>query len=293
MKLTPIPLGFGSDDRDHVGRKRRRALDGERALVTGGARGIGRGIAEELASEGAAVTIADLEDSASAMETVCEAIRSKGGVASYVVMDVSSVASIERGYGAVVAARGGIDILVNNAGIAHVGLFEDQDPRQIAKMIEVNLTGAMVLTRLALPSMVARDKGRLAFMASIQGIAGTPGFTVYSATKGGMVRFAEALRRELSHHHGIHITTVLPPAVKTEAFARAKTEAPKMMRWNLFPAVPVEQVAKRAVHGIIHHEARVYAGAQSALAATANRISRNFMGFILERSFSEEGARAR
>lgn len=290
MKLTPIPLGFGNDDRDRTAR-RRRPLDGERALVTGGARGIGRGIAEELAYQGAAVTIADLEGSAMAMEAVCEAIRGKGGVASYVVMDVSSVDSIERGYDAVVAARGGVDILVNNAGVAHVGLFANQDPKQIAKMMEINLTGAMILTRLAVPSMVARDKGRLAFMASIQGIAGTPGFAVYSASKGGMVRFAEALRRELLHHRGIHITTVLPPAVQTEAFARAKTEAPKMMRWGLFPAVPIEQVARRAVHGIIHGEARVYAGAQSALAATANRISRNFMGFILERSFSEEGAR--
>lgn len=271
--------------------KRRRPLEGERALITGGARGIGRGIAEELARQGASVTIADLESSASAMDACCEAIQAKGGSASYVVMDVSNPASIKRAYEGVVSARGGIDILVNNAGVAHVGLFSKQDPLQIAKMIEVNLTGAMILTRLALPGMMERDRGRIAFMASIQGIAGTPGFVVYSATKGGMVRFAEALTRELSHHRGIRITTVLPPAVKTEAFERARTEAPKMMNWSLFPAVPIEQVARHAVRGMILGEERVYAGAQSALAAMANRISKGFMGLILERSFHEEAVK--
>lgn len=292
MNLTPLP-GFGELSRREPSEPRRRKrlpLEGERALVTGGARGIGRGIAEELARQGASIVIADLEGSASAMESACEAIRATGGVASYVVVDVSDVASIQRGFEAVVSSRGGIDILVNNAGIAHVGLFAHQDPLQIAKMIEVNLTGAMVLTRLALPHMLERDKGRIAFIASIQGIAGTPGFTVYSATKGGMIRFAEALQREISHHK-VRITTVLPPAVQTEAFERAKAEAPKMMRWSLFPAVPIEQVAKRTVHGIIHGEHRVYAGTQSALAAMANRISRGFMGLILESSFHEEAAK--
>lgn len=284
MKLT-------TTNRPEERRRRRLRLEGERALVTGGARGIGRGIAEELAKEGASVILADLESSASAMESVCEAIRGQGGSASFVVMDVADVASTQRAYEAIEASRGGIDILVNNAGIAHVGLFSEQDPRQIAKMIDVNLTGAMVLTRLALPGMIERDKGRLVFVASIQGIAGTPGFVSYSATKGGMVRFAEALQRELSHHRGVHVTTVLPPAVKTEAFERAKTEKPKMMSWNLFPAVPIEQVAHRAVRGMIHRESLVYAGAQSALAAIGNRISHHFMGSVLESSFHEEGAK--
>lgn len=237
------------------------------------------------------MTIADLESSAAAMESVCESIQSTGGSASYVVMDVSKPTSIQRAYEGVVGARGGVDILVNNAGIAHAGLFAQQDPLQIAKMNEVNLTGAMVLTRLALPGMLERDKGRLCFIASIQGIAGTPGFVTYSATKAGMVRFAEALRRELAHHRGIHITTVLPPAVQTQAFEQAKAEAPTMMRWSLFPAVPVEQVAKRAVRGMIVGDPRVYAGAQSALAAMANRLSQHFMGFVLESSFHEEAAK--
>lgn len=284
MKLTPLGR-LGTHEK-----RRHRPLEGERALVTGGARGIGRGIAEELARQGASVTIADLESSVPAMESACEAIQGRGGSASFVVMDVSDVRSIERAYEGIVTARGGIDILVNNAGIAHVGLFEKQEPLQIAKMIDVNLTGAMVLTRLALPGMMERNRGRIAFMASIQGIAGTPGFVAYSATKGGMVRFAEALRRELSHHK-VSITTVLPPAVKTEAFEKAKAEAPKMMSWGLFPAVSIEQVAKRAVRGIILRESRVYGGAQSALAAMANRISHGFMGLILESSFHEEEAK--
>jgi 2-hydroxycyclohexanecarboxyl-CoA dehydrogenase len=156
-------------------------------------------------------------------------------------------------------------------------------------MISVNLTGAMVLTRHLLPSMIEQDRGYIMMVASIQGIAGTPGFVTYSATKGGLVRFAEALRRELSHHR-IVITTVLPPAVQTQAFERAQKEAPGLLSWSLFPAVPVEQVAKRAVRGMVLGTPTVYAGAQSALAAAANRVSHGLLGFILEHSFHEDRA---
>jgi short-subunit dehydrogenase len=156
-------------------------------------------------------------------------------------------------------------------------------------MIAVNLTGAMLLSRLVLPGMMDRNHGRLLFVASIQGIAGTPGFVSYSATKGGMLRFTEALGRELVHHP-IRITTVLPPTVQTEAFRRAKEEASGMMRWNLFPPIPIDQVARRAVRGMLAGEPLVYAGAESALAAMVNRVSRGLMGFILERSFQEQEA---
>lgn len=287
--VTPIRREAQRKEPKKQRKQRARALEGERAIVTGAARGIGRGIAVELARQGANVTIADLESTIPAMENACEAIQRMGGKASYVVMDVSDLDGMRHAVDAVVATKGGVDILVNNAGIAHVGAFAKQDPASIAKLVQINLTGTMVLTRLVLPGMLERGRGRIAFVASIQGVAGTPGFVTYSATKGGMIRFAEALEREVGSH-GIRVTTVLPPAVKTEAFARAKAEAPKMMSWGLFPPVPIEQVASRAVRGIVLKQPRVYAGAQSALAAAANRVSQSLMGFILRSSFHEPAA---
>jgi short-subunit dehydrogenase len=273
--------------RDNV--RGRQPLEGERALITGGARGIGLGIAEQLARRGAEVVLADLPSAELAMARACDEFTRRGQVAAYVPMDVGDVHSIERAMATVRTEHGHIDILVNNAGTAFVGLFAQQDPESVARMVAVNLTGAMVLTRLVLPGMLERNHGRLLFVGSIQGIAGTPGFVTYSATKGGMIRFAEALQRELMNH-AITVTTVLPPAVQTQAFREARQQAPNLLKWALFPPVPVEQVARRAVRGLILGESRVYAGTQSALAAIANRVSQGLMGFVLARAFREEGA---
>jgi short-subunit dehydrogenase len=267
----------------------RLPLEGERALITGGARGIGLGIAEQLARRGAEVVLADLPSAELGLARASDEFTRRGQVAAYVTMDVADLGSVERALAVVRTEHGPIDILVNNAGIAHVGLFADQDPNSIARLVAVNLTGAMMITRLMLPGMLERNHGRIMFVASIQGIAGTPGFVTYSATKGGMIRFAEALQREVVNH-AISVTTVLPPAVETQAFREAKEQAPNLLKWAFFPPVPVEQVARRAVRGLVLGESRVYAGKQSALAAIANRVSQGLMGFVLVRSFREEGA---
>ena len=276
--------------REHRGRHARGLpLAGERALVTGGARGSGRGSAAARAARGADGVSADLPAAEPAMAATRDELVRRGGAASYVIMDVSDVRSIERAVGQVSVERGPIDVLVNNAGIAYAGLFTKQEPEAIARMVSVNLVGAMVLTRYILPGMLERDHGRLLFVSSIQGIAGTPGFVTYSATKGGLIRFAEALSREVRHHR-ISVTTVIPPAVRTDAFERAKTEAARMMRWSMFPPIPIEQVARRAVGGMLEGAPYVYAGTQSALAALGNRVSQALMGFVLGQAFREEAA---
>src|SRR5262249_47822770 len=98
-------------------RHRMRPLEGERAIVTGGARGIGRGLAEELSANGAEVVIADLASTEAAMALACDEIARRGGHASYVAMDLGDIQSIANGVEQVMSDHRKVDILVNNAGI--------------------------------------------------------------------------------------------------------------------------------------------------------------------------------
>ena len=83
---------------------------------------------------------------------------------------------------------------------------------------------------------------------------------------------------------------MLPPAVQTAAFQHAQQQAPNLLNWKLFPPIPVEQVARRAVRGMLLGQRQVFAGAQSAFAMVANRVSQAMMGFILTHSFDEKAA---
>ncbi|MGH9100597.1 MAG: SDR family NAD(P)-dependent oxidoreductase, partial [Acidimicrobiales bacterium] len=167
---------------------------------------------------------------------------------------------------------GPIGVLVNNAGVASAGFFPDEEPRKIAKALAVDLAGAICLTRMVLPSMIATGWGRIANISSMMAVTGSPGFAVYSAAKAGLLSFSEAIERELRHLHGIRVTAVLPPSVKTQSFEDAKRHEPSMMRWGLVPPVSVQQVARRTVHGLITGRRRVYCGAQSYLASLLQRL---------------------
>jgi NAD(P)-dependent dehydrogenase (short-subunit alcohol dehydrogenase family) len=254
----------------------RLPLAGRLALVTGGGRGIGRGIALELLRAGARVVIGDLAEPE--MVETCGALAGHGSV-DWVKLDVSDADSVRRAVAAVVERHGPIEILVNNAGIGKPGLFIDDDARTIAKTIAVDLAGALFLTREVLPHMVSRGWGRIANMSSMMAFTGSPGFAVYSAAKSGILGFSEALERELRVHPQVRVTAILPPSVQTQAFADAK--GTPIMRWNLVPPVTVEQVARRTVHGIISGRRRVYCAAQSYLASLAQRLTPFVMDMVL------------
>jgi 3-oxoacyl-[acyl-carrier protein] reductase len=212
------------------------------------------------------------------MVKACDALSPHGAV-DWVKLDVSSADSVRDGVAAIVIKHGPIDILVNNAGIGKPGLFIEEDAKTIAKTIAIDLTGALYVTREVLPQMIARGWGRIANMSSMMAFTGSPGFAVYSAAKSGVLGFSEAIERELRQYPNLRVTAILPPSVRTQAFADAK-QTP-IMRWNLVPPVSVEQVARRTVHGIISGRRRVYCAAQSYLASLAQRISPFVMDLIL------------
>jgi 2-dehydro-3-deoxy-L-rhamnonate dehydrogenase (NAD+) len=258
--------------------RRHRPFEGRLALVTGGAGGIGRGIAVELLKAGARVVIGDIADRAMA-ETVRD-LAPLGPIHS-VRLDVSSHELIREGIDEVTRDHGPIEILVNNAGIAGPGFFAEEDPRRISKELAIDLVAPICLTHHVLPQMLRAGWGRIANISSMMAFTGAPGFAVYSAAKSGVHAFSTAIERETRRTHGVHVTSVLPPSVKTQSFADAKRAQATMMRWSLVPPVSVEQVARRTVRGLIHGHRRVYCGPQSYLASLLQRLFPWLMDWVM------------
>jgi len=186
------------------------ALDGAVACVTGGARGIGRATAAELAGRGARVWIGDLdgEEAANAAKELC-------GHVQAAPLDVTDRRSFAGFLAAVEEAAGPPDVLVNNAGIMPLGAFLEEDEATSARTIAVNLVGVVNGMRLALPGMVERGRGHVANVASMMAKVPVPGAAVYTATKHAVLGLTDTVRHEISGS-GVTLSTVLPAIVRTE-----------------------------------------------------------------------------
>jgi D-sorbitol dehydrogenase (acceptor) len=185
-----------------------KRLEGRTALVTGGARGIGRAICEAYAREGAKVAVADLS-SADATETAAAI----GGMA--VEMDVTNLASIKEGVAKVEAEFGGIDILVNNAGIFNMGKIEEITPEDYRRQYDVNVGGTIFTCQAVVPGMKARGKGGAIINFSSQaGRRGEPNITVYCSTKAAVISITQCLALELAKDN-IRVNAIAPGVVDT------------------------------------------------------------------------------
>jgi 3-oxoacyl-[acyl-carrier protein] reductase len=194
-------------------------LNGQVAIVTGAATGIGEAIARRLAHEGATVVIADRN--LSGAERVAAAI---GGKAFSIETDVADVASILNAVESVIARTGRIDILVNNAGISGPAApIWEQTYEDWQRNIAINLTGVFVFCRAVVPHMRAQKYGRIVNIASIAGKEGNPNMTPYSATKGGVIALTKSLGKELATE-GICVNSVAPAVVKTEILEQLTPE---------------------------------------------------------------------
>ena len=189
-------------------------LSGRVALVVGGVRGIGRGIALRLAAEGARVIVADARtDGADALGL------------PFVACDISTAAGAEAAVAAAVDRFGGLDILVQNAGIYPWTLIEDTTPEEWDAVLGVNLRGCFLAARAALPAMRARGGGRMIFTSSITGPRVTsPGHGHYSASKAGINGFIRAAALEFSGY-GITVNGVEPGNILTEGMQAHRSAA--------------------------------------------------------------------
>jgi 3-oxoacyl-[acyl-carrier protein] reductase len=190
-------------------------LDGRKAVVTGGAQGIGRAIVDRLLQSGASVAIWD-RDGEQGARTAAE-LKGNRRVEA-VAVDVTNLAEIEAARDATVKALGRIDILVNNAGIAGANLRTwEYPPEEWAKVMRVNLDGQFYCCRALVPLMIAQNYGRIVNIASIAGKEGNPNAVAYSASKAGVIALTKSLGKELAHHD-IAVNCITPAAARTAIF---------------------------------------------------------------------------
>jgi 3-oxoacyl-[acyl-carrier protein] reductase len=191
------------------------------ALVTGGARGIGRAIVGRLAAEGYKVTLVDLLEEAGAA-TVAWA----GGpqACRFVRADIATSEGAEAAVQAAVEHAGALDVLVNNAGITRDGLLLRMSDEDWDRVIAVNLTGTFRMTRAAARRLLKSPRGRIINIASVVGLMGNAGQANYAASKGGVIAFTKAVAKELAGR-GVTVNAVAPGFIQTDMTAALSERA--------------------------------------------------------------------
>jgi len=187
-------------------------LDGRVAIVTGAASGIGRGIAEAFADEGAAVALADKNEPGAS--DVAQGIAGRGGRAVAIWVDVTDETAVAQMVERTLAELGGIDILVNNAGIDTVSTVVDMPLAMWQQMLDVNLTSLFLCTRAVLPTMIAQRSGRIINIGSQLGLEGTDRMAHYCAAKAGVHGFTKALAYEVAPY-AINVNAIAPGPIRT------------------------------------------------------------------------------
>ncbi len=189
-------------------------LSGQRALVTGASRGIGRAVALRLASEGASVAL-NYNSGRDEAEAVAGEIAAAGGSAVTLQANVADAAQAEALVDAAVATLGGVDILVNNAGITRDNLLMRLSEDDWDAVIDTNLKGAFLCTKAAIRPMLRQRSGRIVNMSSVVAITGNPGQANYTAAKAGLIGFTRTVAREVASR-GITVNAIAPGFIATQ-----------------------------------------------------------------------------
>jgi len=217
------------------------------ALITGGGVGIGRGIAKALAGQGVRVGICGRR--AEPLEETVGELKASGASAMGMTADVTNRQDLEHVVSAIVAEWGQIDILVNNAGMSGRTPIDDPDDSRWSSIIQINLTGSYLCSKIVLPHMKDPGYGRIINLSSVLGRFGVPGYAAYCTAKHGIIGFTKAIALEVAHR-GITVNAVCPTWVDT-AMARQGIEetaavlgmSAEDFRTQAIAAVPIKRMA--------------------------------------------------
>jgi len=221
-------------------------LTGKTAIVTGGTKGIGRGIAEALLREGVSVCI-----SARHQDDIVQAVdqlnRIGGGRAIGFVCDVREYDQVKTLIDHTVNELGGLDILINNAGIGIFETVELTSPEDFRAVLETNVCGVFYCCHEAIPRMKKRGGGYIINISSLAGVNAHPRMAAYNASKFGLNGLSEALMQEVRHDN-IKVSYIMPGSVNTEFGGDSPSDEKS---WQLTP----DDIA-RVVVGLLHHDDR-------------------------------------
>jgi NAD(P)-dependent dehydrogenase (short-subunit alcohol dehydrogenase family) len=207
-------------------------LAGRTALVTGASQGIGRAIALAFAREGANIVVT--ARSKDKLYALVDEAQSSGAKALAIPADIGIENEVNRIAETAIKQFGGVDILVNNAAIIHSRIPVSQmEPQLFRDVLNVNLTGAFLMTKALLPGMISRGYGKVINISSIGGRKGAAGRSAYRITKAGLISFTESLAAEVKQH-GIDVNAICPGGVDTEGYrdafkTRGRSDNPKLM----------------------------------------------------------------
>ena len=256
-----------------------RVFDGGVAVVTGGASGIGRALAEELASRGCEVVVADRQTELA--EEVVSAIREAGGTASAFNLDVTDYEAVENMLRETVERSGRLDFMFNNAGIGiggPVGLHNIEDWRLI---VDVNLMGVVNGVQSAYPIMAKQEFGHIVNTASLAGLVSVAGSVAYASTKHGVVGLSKSLRSEVASE-GIRVSVLCPSVIRTPIlndggkYGKSLVEmSPEQERemWEKRKPMPADLFAVKALDAIAKNKAIVVLPSRWKVLWGAGRIS--------------------
>jgi 3-oxoacyl-[acyl-carrier protein] reductase len=209
-------------------------LDGKVALVTGAGRGIGRAVAEKLASEGADLALCDVK-----VEWLADteaAVKGLGRKTVSVAADVSKAAEVDAAVDAVQAACGRIDILVNNAGITRDGYLARMSEEDWDAVLDINLKGTFLMSKAVAKLMMKQKSGNIINIASIIGLIGNAGQCNYAASKAGAIALTKSTAKELASRN-IRANAIAPGFIETKM-----TEAlPEEIRKKMLDAIPMRR----------------------------------------------------